>query len=166
MKKYGIAQPIGNFKKYTAQKECADRIRLKKSCRNCPSKLKYILTADKKSYFFRFAMEYATKFGKPRKQNEDIFIARMAYYLVWRAFDMNLDEYMSYGAMRHSGKAKTMDKERAEQFFKDKMQKDRKKAVEWKLEAMKTGAAYVLSELKANPIRLDRRAAHSDPSKS
>ena len=130
VKKYGKASPIAGFKTYKEQKECADRIRLKRSCGACTSKLIDIWTAEKTLHVFRFAMEYAAKFGKPRKQNYDLFIARMCYYLIWRAFELNMDEYLSFSGMRHHRDVRHIGRDQAKKYYDEKMAEDKMKAAQ------------------------------------
>ncbi len=161
VEKYGKAKPIGAYKAFKAQTECHSRIALKASCRSCKSKLIDIWTAEKRPHIFRFAMEYCERFGKPRRHNEDIYIARLAYYLVWRGYDMNVDEFLGFSPIRHQAGTGKLRPELRERYIREGFHKDQKQAAELKMKAIAAGVGYVMADLRERPIRVDRRGNYN-----
>lgn len=158
--RYGRAQPIQNFKKGEHDDECYARINLKRSCSGCSGKLVDLLTNPKKPFLLRFAMEYAAEHGKPRQQNNDVFIARMIYALVWRAFNLNTRRFLSFGQMVHMNKANEFTVEKRKRFVEANIGKSRKLADLNLHKAKQHATAAVLTSLEKNPIRIDRRGNH------
>ena len=161
VEKYGKANPIGAYKAFKAQTECHKRIALKSSCRGCKSKLVDIWAAESRPHIFRFAMEYCERFGKPRGNNEDIFVARLAYYLVWRGYDMNVAEFLSFSPLRHKAGTGQLRPDLRDKYVREGYKKDRKQAAELKLKAISTAVGYVMAHLRGRPIRVDRRGNYN-----
>ncbi|MFT4012766.1 MAG: hypothetical protein QM682_05055, partial [Paracoccus sp. (in: a-proteobacteria)] len=159
VERYGFARPIQNFRPHPLEQECHTRIGLKKSCSSCPGTLRDS-TLTKKVHFFRYAMEYAARFGKPRHQYVDIFIARMAYALVWRAFDLNMGHFLAVRSLVHRNNSGNLDHDARAEYMKEMVGKDRHHAVAAVNNARKYASNLILDHLVQNPIRVDRRGAH------
>lgn len=159
VERYGLARPVQSAQRHPLEQECYTRIGLKKSCSSCRSGLRDIWTSDRK-YFFRFAMEYAKRFGKPRPQHVDLFIARMAYVLVWRAFDLNAIHFRAFYTLVHKSEAGNLPPEQRQDFVQTITNKDREHVAQTRMNARNAVAKLVLKHLASDPIRVDRRGVH------
>jgi len=161
VKRYGREDPLNWLTRHEHADECSARIKLKRSCSACKGKLRDILCKPKKWYFFRFAMEYAAEHGKPRAQVNDIFIARMVYALVWRAFDLNGRRFVRKARMDSFPKMDELPPEKRTPFLENATKEFIDVAVQ-RYTWVKLFARNVLIEdLKRDPIRVDRRGTHS-----
>ena len=162
VERYGPAKPIQNFKPGQHEEECRNRLKRKKHCSKCKSKLIHLWTG-KHSYFFRYAMEYAAHYGKPRPQFTDLFIARMAHVLVWRAFDLNMQTWYYQRQLLLRKEQKQMGLEEGKAYFQSELIAARKRIAKVVNVAKGELMKEAVNDLQRNPIRIDRRGAHADP---
>lgn len=161
VKRYGLARPINNFKPHPLEQECRTRIGLKKSCSSCKGTLRDTALIQR-THFFRFSMEYAARFGKPAQQYTDLFIARMAYFLVWRAFELNADHFVSARLVLHRSHSASLPPEKRMEFIKNRAVGDGKYAKAVIAAARNQVMNIILDDLTKNPIRVDRRGNYKN----
>ncbi len=160
VERYGVAKPLQvPDSNVPYEDECRNRIARKKHCVGCRSELRHIWTSSEQ-FLFRYAMEYAAKFGKPRAQYADIFIARMVYHLVWRAYDLNLKAWIIQKQITLKSKSLRMQREEGEEFYKKSIHDANKRRQGLYINIKSYLAQLVLRELKENPLRIDRRGLH------
>ena len=157
---YGKVNPLQNFDMDIEREEvCWNRIALKKHCLKCKSKLASYWT-DKLNYYFRYAMEYAAEWGKPRDQYADLFIARMVYYLVWRGYELNLRAWNLQRQLVLRKEGTKMSEEQGEEHYQQGFRKANEEMQGLYGNIKRHLAHLVLNDLANSPMRIDRRGAH------
>lgn len=155
--RYGLADPMQNTAvRAKLDDECWNRLQRKRHCLKCRSKLTAMWTG-KNSFFFRYAMEYAADRGKPRHQHADLFIARLAYHLVWRAYELNLRAWLFQKQLALRFKARGMSGENGEAYFEEGIRQANQRTLDLYLQVKRHIAHLVLNDLRERPLRIDRR---------